>query len=135
MHNMGLTAVPSMLSTGFAWWSTTWHTNKLDMTILWQTDNRFWWSLLTALNPKSLLLWIAIASPICMISDSIVYTRSNTSGVLTNRTNLEKPTHIGQPWHLMGREISTKNYVSFNKLNAMGYSTPNPSESKIQDAM
>jgi hypothetical protein len=46
--------------------------------------------LLTDLNPRLSLLWIAMASSSCKISDSSVVTRSRTSGVLTKRTNLQR---------------------------------------------
>lgn len=44
---------------------------------------------LTDLSPRLSLLWIEMASSSCKISDSIVVTRSSTSGVLTKRTNLQ----------------------------------------------
>lgn len=52
--------------------------------------------LLTELIPIELFPWIAIASSICEISDSIVYTRSNISGVFTKRTNLHKQRKLVQ---------------------------------------
>jgi hypothetical protein len=45
---------------------------------------------LTDFNPRLSLLWIAMASSSCRISDSSVVTRSRTSGVLTKRTNLQR---------------------------------------------
>ena len=45
---------------------------------------------LTDFNPRLSLLWIAMASSSCRISDSSVVTRSRTSGVLTKRTNLKR---------------------------------------------
>jgi hypothetical protein len=45
---------------------------------------------LTDFNQRPSLLWIAMASTSCRISDSSIMTRSRTFGVLTKRTNLQR---------------------------------------------
>lgn len=83
--------IPSVLSVDFVWWCSNWQMAKVKKCsyVIVNTESKEgkkW--ILTVLKPRLSLPWMQIASSICKISDSIVVTRSRTSGVLTKRTNL-----------------------------------------------